>query len=246
MPRPLLGSHQRCWIWGRNVVRETLRAGLWRPYELQLAGEHEQAEIRELAERAEIPLTWESAARLTQRCGASDHQGVIAKMPPFPYASISELLGAEPQRLMISDHLQDPFNFGAMIRIADCFGASGIIIPRERQVGVTSQVARSSAGAVNYIPIARSEDLIADVRRLKEAGTRIVGASERAATALPSADLHGPLAVVLGNEGIGISPELLAECDVTVSIPISSPVGSLNAAVAAGIIFYEIAKSSEQ
>ena len=243
MPRPLLGSHQRCWIWGRNVVRETLRAGLWRPYQLHLAGEREQVEICELAERTEIPLTWESAARLTQRCGASDHQGVIAKMPPFPYAPVSELLGARPQRLMISDHLQDPFNFGAMIRIADCFGASGILIPRERQVGVTSQVARSSAGAVNYIPIARSDDLIADVRRLKEDGTRIVGASERAATTLPSADLQGPLAVVFGNEGVGISPELLAECDVTVSIPITSALGSLNAAVAAGIIFYEIAKS---
>jgi len=241
--KPLLGSHQRSWIWGRNLVTETLRAGIWTPYELRLAPETE-SEFRDLAEPCGVTLHVEPATRLTQLCGAADHQGVLAKMPPFPYADAAGLLaGATEESLfVVTDHLQDPYNFGAIVRSAECFGATGVFVPRDRQVGVTSQVARSSAGAVNHVPIARVDDLHALVGDLKRRGVRLVAASEHADTPLSEADLSGPVAVLIGNEGVGIEKTLLAKCDLAIAIPLAGRVGSLNAAVAAGILLYEVAR----
>ena len=241
--RPLLGSHQRSWIWGRNLVAETLRAGRWLPYELRVTTDAE-GELAQLADSRGVVLHVEPAARLSQLCGADDHQGVLAKMPPFPYADAAELIArqANDSLFVLTDHLQDPYNFGAIVRNAECFGASGIFIPKQRQVGVTSQVARSSAGAVNHVPIAHVDDLLALAQGLRRNGVRIVAASEHAATPLPSADLSRPIAIVIGNEGVGIGSDLLANCDLGVAIPLTGRVGSLNAAVAAGILLYEAAR----
>ncbi len=241
--KPLLGSHQRSWIWGRNLVAETLRAGKWMPHEVRLASEV-ATELQPLAISRRVPVHIDANPRLTQLCGATDHQGVIAKMPPFPYADRVHLLdGVTPGSLFVlTDHLQDAYNFGAIVRNADCFGVTGLFIPKSRQVGVTSQVARSSAGAVNYVPIAQIDDLLVIADELKRRGVRIVAASEYATTSLSDAELSGPLAVVIGNEGVGISGELLDRCDVAVSIPLAGRVGSLNAAVAAGIVLYDVAR----
>ncbi|MGC1276022.1 MAG: 23S rRNA (guanosine(2251)-2'-O)-methyltransferase RlmB [Planctomycetaceae bacterium] len=250
--QPLLGSHQRSWIWGRNLVAETLRAGRWTPYELRLADDADE-NLRSLADSRGVRIHDERLSRLTQLCGAADHQGVLAKMPPFPYASSTDLLNrlrttqppispspASPDPLfVITDHVQDAFNFGAIVRSAECFGVAGVLIPKARQVGVTSQVARSSAGAVNHVPIAQVDDLLALADELKRQGVRLVAASEHAATPLHAADLAGPLAIVIGNEGVGVSRELLTKCDLIVAIPLAGQVGSLNAAVAAGIVIYE-------
>lgn len=255
MKKPLLGSHQRSWIWGRNLIVETLRAGRWRPYELRLAPEVE-AELRDLAEAREVPVHVETPSRLTQLCGASDHQGVIAKMPPFPYAAIDEVLGRIDDRrgqkqtagaplFVMTDHLQDPYNFGAIVRSAECFGAAGVFVPSDRQVGVTSQVARSSAGAVNHLPIARADDLLSLADRLHQHEVKLVAASEHASIPLHEANLAGPIAIVIGNEGVGIDPALLARCDLAAKIPITGTVGSLNAAVAAGIMLYEARRQRE-
>lgn len=244
----LLGNHQRSWIWGRNVVIETLRADRWRPLELRLADDSSGLEeLVTLAERHSVPFAFEPASRLAQRCGANDHQGVLAKMPAFPYVEASELLN-EALRLetapifVITDHLHDAYNFGAIVRDAECFGAAGVIIPQDRQVGVTSQVARSSAGAVNAVPIARVPNLSNLADDLRTLRVRLVAASEHAATALPAADLAGPIGIVIGNEGKGIDPALLAKCDLAVSIPLAGRIGSLNAAVAAGVVLYEAAR----
>jgi 23S rRNA (guanosine2251-2'-O)-methyltransferase len=248
MPKPLLGSHQRSWIWGRNVVAETLRAGVWTPHELRIAEDAaELDEIKTLADVQTIQLTVETASRLSQLCGANDHQGVIAKMPPFPYRDASQLLDdafrSSPDPVFVlTDHLHDAYNFGAIVRNAECFGAAGIIIPIERQVGVTSQVARSSAGAVNTLPIARVSDLVPFADVLKSRGVRLVAASEHASSPIFDADLSGPIAIVIGNEGKGIDAASLAKCDVAVSIPLAGQVGSLNAAVAAGIVLYEASR----
>ncbi len=266
--KPLLGSHQRSWVWGRNVVAEALRAGVWLPYEVCCTAEAAK-ELGDLAEAAEVPVEIAPAARLAQLCGATDHQGVIAKMPPFPYADQGDLLRrvrqadasfaavAEPgptgeaagpakkilrSFFVIADHVQDPYNFGAIVRSAEGFGAAGVFVPSRRQVGVTSQVARSSAGAVNHVPIARVEDLLSLAATLKRNGVRLVAASEHSETTVATADLAGPVAVVIGNEGVGIDPDLLAACDVAVAIPLAGQVGSLNAAVAAGILLYEVAR----
>jgi 23S rRNA (guanosine2251-2'-O)-methyltransferase len=243
--QPLLGSHQRSWIWGRNLLLETLRAGRWLPHEIRLASDSGGLEeIATLAEMQAIEVRSESNARLTQLCGATDHQGVIARMPPFPYADGRGLVddalrSAIDPILLITDHLQDAFNFGAILRSAECFGVAGILIPTERQVGVTSQVARSSAGAASAVPIARVANLLQTAEELRVRGVRLVAANEHAASSLTAADLAGPLAIVIGNEGRGIDPALLDRCDLAVSIPLAGQIGSLNAAVAAGIVLYE-------
>lgn len=246
--QPLLGNHQRSWIWGRNLLVETLRAGTWLPHEVRIAHEStDLEEIETLAELRGVALHAESNARLTQLCGATDHQGAIAKMSPFPYVDAMALIEAavRPESdsvLLIADHLHDAFNFGAILRSAECFGVAGVLIPSERQVGVTSQVARSSAGAVNVVPIARVADLLQIAEQLRASGVRLVAASEHAASPLPDADLTGPIAVVIGNEGKGIDPALLGRCDVAVSIPLAGRIGSLNAAVAAGVVLYEASR----
>ena len=259
--QPLLGSHARSWIWGRNVVLESLRAGHWLPYELRLAeattasttdspAAEATAELTALADQRAVVWSQEPTARLTQLCGSADHQGVIALMPPFPYADAAALLETAAPRdtngptalFIITDHLQDPHNFGAILRSLDAFGGTGVFIPDSHQVGVTSQVARSSAGAVNHLPIARVPDLLPLIQQLRSRGIRVVAASEHAATPLHEADLSGPLAIVIGNEGVGIAPELQAACDLTVAVPLTGHIGSLNAAVAAGVILYEAAR----
>ena len=248
MPKPLLGSHQRSWIWGRNVVVETLRAGLWLPYEVRIASDALTAsELASLAETRGIRVVHESPLRLAQLCGANDHQGVIAKMPPFPYGQPPQIIAdgfanATDPIFVLTDHIHDAYNFGAIVRNSECFGAAGLFIPRERQVGVTSQVVRSSAGAVNAVPIARVDDLLAFSDEVRRHGIRLVAASEHASLSLASADLSGAIAVVIGNEGKGIDPSLLARCDTAVAIPLSGRIGSLNAAVAAGVILYEASR----
>lgn len=241
--KPLLGNHQRSWVWGRNLVAETLRAGIWVPYELRVTVEAER-DLRDLAVSRGVAAHVEPAGRLAQLCGAADHQGVIAKMPPFPYSDAADLLAGATHDafFVITDHLRDPYNFGAIVRSAEGFGAAGLFIPAERQVGVTSQVARSSAGAVNHVPIARVDDLPRLADELKKRGTRLVAASEHATVPVAEADLSGPLAVVIGSEGAGIDARLLARCDLAVAIPLAGRVGSLNAAVAAGILLYEVAR----
>ncbi len=247
--QPLLGSHQRSWIWGRNLLVETLRAGKWLPHEVRLASDSGGLEeLATLAEMQGVDVRSESNARLTQLCGATDHQGAIARMPPFPYADGRDLVddalrSAINPSLLITDHLHDAFNFGAILRSAECFGVAGVLIPTERQVGVTSQVARSSAGAVNVVPVARVADLLQTTDELHARGVRLVAASEHAASSLTEAELlAGPIAIVIGNEGQGIDPALLDRCDLAVSIPLAGQIGSLNAAVAAGIVLYEAAR----
>ncbi|QDT39658.1 23S rRNA (guanosine(2251)-2'-O)-methyltransferase RlmB [Stratiformator vulcanicus] len=280
MTRPLLGNHNRCWIWGRNCVLETLRGGRWKPYEVRVASENDLAptgkegigtrlhdrgtrrdplpagrgfierdEIVTLCKSRDIPLMDDTTKGLEKLCRATDHQGIIAKMPPFPYAAIEELVSqlsnlnsqsASPL-IVLLDHLQDAHNFGAIIRTAECFGIDAIVIPTSGQVGVTSQVARSSSGAVNHLPIARCDDLTETISQLKSEGFRIVAASEKA-EARPEQFVTGPTAIVIGNEGVGITPAVLAECDLSVAIPMSGRVGSLNAAVAAGILLYEASR----
>ncbi len=246
--QPLLGSHQRSWIWGRNLLVETLRADRWLPHEIRIAVETSGLEdIATLAEARGVEVRFEPAARLAQLCGANDHQGVIARMPPFPYAEATSLLdvalrSSADSILLITDHLHDAFNFGAIVRNAECFGVAGVIISTQRQVGVTSQVARSSAGAVNTVPIARVPDLVITADDFRSRGVRLIAASEHATSSLAEADLSGPIAIVIGNEGKGIEAELLGRCDLAVSIPLVGQISSLNAAVASGVVLYEAAR----
>lgn len=244
----LLGSHTKCWIWGRNPVLETLRAGHWPIVELVLSdhlSDADLAQVRELSEQTGTRFVVESPNLLRQRCHSTEHQGYVAKMTEFPYTDADAffdlaLKANGPALLVICDGLQDPYNFGAIIRSADAMNVGGIVIAERDQVGVTSMVVRSSAGAVNHVPIARVPDLIATARECKSRGLRIVGTAETAEDELVACDFQKPTAVVIGNEGTGIRAELLEQCDQLARIPMHGQVGSLNAAVSAGIVFYEV------
>lgn len=244
--KKLLDSHQRCWVWGRHVVAETLTAGKWPILELYLdqglSAENIEAATG-IAEKLRIPVKVESSKRLLQLCHTSEHQGYLAKMSPFPYSDALKILSrfntSQTPLFAILDSLQDPYNFGAIIRSAEVMGVNALFICEKAQVGVTSMVARSSAGAVNRIEIAQVPDLIELARKMQERGIALVGTGEKGITDVCDYDFQQPAAVVLGNEGMGITGELLALCDAQIRIPQQGAIGSLNVAAAAAIIFYE-------
>ena len=250
----LLGSHQRCWVWGRYPVMEILEAGRWKILELHLAEELGPDELKKTSEAAtqrNIPVYVESSERLVQLGHAPDHQGYLAKMSEYSYASLDEILKRlkqtqPPPLLAILDSIQDPYNFGSIVRSAEVLGVDAILIGEENQVGVTSHVARSSAGAVNRIPIARVSDLLEMVVKLKGLGIIHVAATEKASLACSDFDFNRPVAILLGNEANGIRPDLLAICDTAVRIPQSGGLNSLNVAAAAAVIFYEARRQQEQ
>ncbi|MBI1310342.1 23S rRNA (guanosine(2251)-2'-O)-methyltransferase RlmB [bacterium] len=241
----LLGGHQKCWLWGRHVVMESLDAGRWLPLELVLSSELDddvRESVTDQAAKLVIPVQTEPHSRLTQLSGARDHQGLLAKMPPFPYASVADSLAgaSEPPFFLVLDAIQDPFNFGAICRVACVFGVDAVMIGSQSQVDVTSQVARSSAGAVNRLTICRVDDLADLARQLQSNGVRLAATSPHATSRLDNAPLDEPLAMIIGNEGAGVTNELAALCDLTVSIPQATNFDSLNAAVSTGIVCYEV------
>lgn len=245
----LLGNHQRCWIWGRHVVRETLRAGRWTPLELWLADRLPVAELDEArhlaaARGCTVTVTVTESEQLTKRCRSAEHQGYVARMPPFPYDSPDDLLAPRPGTplFVVLDRIQDPFNFGAILRCADALGVDGVFVDATGQVEVSSQVARSSAGAVNHLRIAEAGDLPGVLARMRREGIAVVAADAEADREVFDCDLRRPTAIVIGNEGTGLRPEILAECDERVRIPQRGHVASLNAAVSAGILLYEAAR----
>jgi 23S rRNA (guanosine2251-2'-O)-methyltransferase len=247
----LLGNHQKCWIWGRNTVTETLVAQRWTIHELHIADSlpgEQQEQLHELARQAETPVFVEPVSELKRLCHSGEHQGLIAKMAPFPYNEWDEILSlptACPFYLVL-DSIQDPFNLGAMIRSAEVLGATAIILGEQEQVGVTSLVARTSAGAVNHIPITRVNNLPDAVNQLKDRKVTIVAARETVETNPSQHNFKKPTALVIGNEGRGISEELIVLCDANIRIPQYGQVGSLNAAIAASILLYEAARQREE
>ncbi len=243
--KKLLGNHARCWIWGRNLVRETLLAARWPIVELYLADDlpaDDLEEARAAAISRAINVRVDKRPVLEQQGHTSEHQGFLAKMGPFPYSLVEDVLSAAPEcpLYLVLDAVQDPYNFGAMLRSAGAFAADAVFIGKHRQVPVTSMVARSSAGVVNRAPIVQVADLAELARTLRERNIRVTGASEKAPAALTDCDFRGATAIVIGNEGTGIGPELLQCCDELARIPIEGSVGSLNAAAAAAVFFFEV------
>lgn len=241
----LLGSHQRSWVWGRNLVREILHSRRWIPHELLLSEELEESlcdEVETAARELHIEVERTPAARIEQLCQARDHQGLLAKMPPFPYSTFEDICteASSPPLFVVLDSTQDPFNFGAICRTACVFGADGILIAKENQVGVTSQVARSSAGAVNRLKIARVDDVVTALRSLAGDGVQTVATTLDARQTACECDFTRPTAVVIGNEGAGLSTAVRDACSTAVRIPHATDFDSLNAAVAGGILLYEV------
>jgi len=242
-----LGNHNRSWIWGRHVVLETLRVGAWTPLVVQVSPRcaHDvAAEVRARCQQQQIECHAETDAALSKTCRAEDHQGLAAHMPEFPYADFDPLLintATRPSWLVL-DGIQDSFNFGAMVRTAVELGLQALMIGTVEQSGVNSQVARSSAGGVNHVPIVQVATLAEGVRRLKDCQVQLVAASEKAQRLVQDVDLTLPTAIVIGNEGRGISEAVWSQCDTHVRIPTTGKLGSLNAAVAAAIMGYELVR----
>ena len=172
------------------------------------------------------------------------HQGVIALAAVREYASVEDILRAaaekgEPPLLVVCDELSDPHNLGAVIRTAECAGAHGVVIPKRRSAGLTAVVAKTSAGAVAHVPVARVPNLVALLKELKKQGVWIFGTAADGTTPLYQADLKGPAAIVIGSEGSGMSRLTAENCDFLVSIPMRGKLNSLNASAAAAILLYE-------
>ena len=241
----LAGSHQRCWVWGRNAVLQTLAAGRWKPLSLLIANRADPEARQQVEQRArelDVPVEVVGYDELTDRCHSTEHQGLMAMMPEFPYSALDDALLPDhrPPFVLVLEGIQDPHNFGAIIRSAEVLGADAIVVGETGQCEVTPHVARSSAGSVNDVQIARVPDVIEGVRWLQNRGLRILGASGRADRAIADCSLLAATAIVIGNEGAGLSEAMHAACDQLVRIPQVGKTESLNAAVAAGILAYEV------
>ena len=233
-------------IEGRNAVIEALRAGVAIDKIFLLKGERDSAlgHIASTAREKGIVVVDADRRKLDNMSRTHSHQGVIAQAAVREYASVDDILAAarekgEPPLIVVCDELSDPHNLGAVIRTADAAGAHGVIIPKRRSAGLTAVVAKTSAGAVAHVPVARVANLPAVLKELKEAGVWVFGTAMDGATSLYQADLKGPAAIVIGSEGEGMGRLVGESCDFTVSIPMFGKINSLNASAAAAVLLYE-------
>ncbi|MCI8414130.1 MAG: 23S rRNA (guanosine(2251)-2'-O)-methyltransferase RlmB [Ruminiclostridium sp.] len=233
-------------IEGRNAVLEAIRAGtaIDKLYLLQGEGDAALRHIASTAREQGVVVTHAERRKLDAMSRTHAHQGVIAVAAVREYASVEDILAAaqakgEPPLLVVCDELTDPHNLGAVIRTAECAGAHGVIIPKRRSAGLTAVVAKTSAGAVSHLPVARVANLPSLLKDLKKQGLWIFGTAADASTALYDADLKGPAAIVIGSEGTGMGRLVAQTCDVLLHIPMKGKLNSLNASAAAAILLYE-------
>ena len=233
-------------IEGRNAVLEALRTNT--PIDkLYLARGETDSALGHLASTAKnkgIVVVECDRRKLDGMSVTHSHQGVIAVTAVREYASVDDILNAAREKgeaplIVVCDELSDPHNLGAVIRTAECAGAHGVVIPKRRSAGLTAIVAKTSAGAVSHIPVARVPNLTALMKELQKRGVWIFGAEMNGTTSLYEADLKGPAAIVIGSEGSGMSRLVAETCDFTVSIPMKGKINSLNASAAAAILLYE-------
>lgn len=233
-------------IEGRNAVIEALRAGTAID-KIYLAKGETDATLGHIASTARnqgVVVVEADRRKLDAMSATHSHQGVIAVAAVREYASVSDILQAardkgEAPLVVVCDELSDPHNLGAVIRTAEAAGAHGVIIPKRRSAGLTAIVAKTSAGAVSYLPVARVANLTALLKELKEEGLWVFGTAADGTTSLYQADLKGPTAIVIGSEGDGMSRLVREQCDFLVSIPMRGQVNSLNASAAAAVVLYE-------
>ncbi|HEX9402419.1 MAG TPA: 23S rRNA (guanosine(2251)-2'-O)-methyltransferase RlmB [Anaeromyxobacter sp.] len=238
-------------VYGLNPVRELLRAAPAEVSELWLAEGGTRgaafAELERLARTAGAKVRGAPRPKLDRLAGTDRHQGVVAVVADFRYADVDELLaraaaGGRPPLLVVLDGVEDPHNLGAVIRSAHALGAHGVVIPKDRAVGVTAAVAKASAGAVERCPVARVTNVAQCLERLKEAGVWSVGFAADAEKPLGALDLRGPIALVLGSEGEGLRPLVRRTCDLTAKIPMKGELDSLSVSASAAIALYEAAR----
>ena len=231
---------------GRNAITEALRAGRTLDKVFVADGDTDKSLQRLAAQAKEagavvVPV---DRRKLDQMSTTHSHQGIIALAAAHDYYSIDDILEEAASRgqnalIVICDELTDPHNLGAILRSAECAGAHGVIIPKRRSVGLTATVAKASAGAMEYMKVAKVGNINDAIRDLKEKGVWVFGTAAEGSIPMYKADLAGPAAIVIGNEGDGMSPLVRKNCDVMVHIPMQGRISSLNASAAASILLYE-------
>ncbi|MEB3103637.1 23S rRNA (guanosine(2251)-2'-O)-methyltransferase RlmB [Ferviditalea candida] len=237
------------YIAGRHPVLEAFRSGravhkVWIAEQSQKNTMHP---IVEEAKNAGAVVQFADRRKLDQLVPGIQHQGVVAQAAAHEYVDLEDIV-AEAKRknempfLCLLDEIEDPHNLGSILRTADCTGVHGVVIPKRRSVGLTATVSKTSAGAVEYVPVARVTNLAQTIDRLKEWGIWIAGADAEAEQDVYGLDLSLPLALVIGNENKGISRLIKEKCDFLVKLPMQGRINSLNASVAAGVLMYEVVR----
>ena len=231
---------------GRNAITEALKAGRTIDKVFVADGETDKSLQRLAAQAKEagavvVPV---DRRKLDQMSTTHSHQGIIALAAAHTYYTLDDILEEAASRgenalIVICDELTDPHNLGAILRSAECAGAHGVIIPKRRSVGLTATVAKASAGAMEYMKVAKVGNINDAIRELKEKGVWVFGTAAEGSIPMYKADLRGPAAIVIGNEGDGMSPLVRKNCDVMVHIPMVGRITSLNASNAAAILLYE-------
>lgn len=235
-------------IEGRNAVIEAFRSGktIDRVYILDGCQDGPISTIKREAKKQDTVIKYVTKQRLDQISETGKHQGVIATAAAYTYAQVEDMLAlakkkGEPPFLILLDNIEDPHNLGAIIRTANLAGAHGVIITKNRAVGLTAVVARTSAGALNYTPVAKVTNLSRTIQELKEQGMWFVCA-DMDGTRMYDLNLTGPIGLVVGSEGEGVGRLVKENCDMTAAIPMHGDIDSLNASVAAGVLAYEIVR----
>ena len=241
-------EYQELTIEGRNAVLEAFRSGkpIDKLFVLDGCQDGPIKSITREARKHDTIVNYVTKERLDQLSETKKHQGVIAFAAAYEYAQVEDILKAaeekgEPPFIFLLDNIEDPHNLGAIIRTANLSGAHGVIIPKRRAVGLTATVAKTSAGALNYTPVAKVTNLSATIKELKEKGLWFVCA-DMDGTQMYQLNLKGPIGLVIGSEGEGVSKLVKENCDFVASIPMKGDIDSLNASVAAGVLAYEIVR----
>jgi 23S rRNA (guanosine2251-2'-O)-methyltransferase len=253
------GKHQPNWLWGKQSVLGTLEAGRWRVYELYVTTElHDQfSELLKAKQADGVELEVVSTERLSHLSQTAEHQGIVARVSKYPYQTMESLeiqlrvdsdsSDAKPPTLVvILDRVQDSFHFASILRCCQSAGVTGVIVGEHRQSQVTTQVARLSSGAVNHLSIVQSADLVSAVKQVKACGATIIAFASDSPQEADKVSLNSSVALLLGSDAYGIDPLLLGLCDHQVSIPMLGKTSSLNSAISAGILLYEIRRQQRQ
>lgn len=246
------GPGQVCY--GRNPILELLKSRSQTVEEVAITSEGRGASLQKLlalARHSGVKVSYRTRDQLTAIAGSPHHQGVVARVAEVAYSDLEDLLALSAARgeeafLLALDKVQDPRNFGAVLRTAEAVGAHGVIIPKHRSVGLTGGAAKAAAGAAALLPVARQTNLVSALNRLKDRGVWIVGTLPGGGLLPWEVDLSAPVCLVLGGEGPGISPLAARVCDLLVSIPMRGRVGSLNVSAAAAVLCYEVVRQRKK
>jgi len=233
-------------IEGRNAVTEAIKSGRALDRVFIAEGDTDKAlsRLAGMAREAGAVVKTADRRKLDSMSATGAHQGIIAFAAAHSYATVEEILNVAQERnesplIVVCDEISDPHNLGAIIRSAECAGAHGVIIPKRRNVGLTAVVSKTSAGALEYMKVARVSNVVSTLNALKKEGIWIFGTAADGSREIYDADLKGPAAIVIGSEGFGMSRLVEEACDFKVSIPMKGAINSLNASAAASILLYE-------